>query len=84
MHSIMANLNLNQDEANERDMVSKSYPLEQAVRIHRYSSLININPSVMLARTEEEEEEKVFLYFGSAPHFLLHVPTRIPSSTTIK
>ena len=27
------------------DIVSKSYPLEQAVRMQRYGSLINIKPS---------------------------------------
>ena len=44
----MANLNLSQDVANKRkklDIVFISYSLEQAVRIHSYGSLININPS---------------------------------------
>ena len=48
----MANLNLCQDVANKRErkqriahIVAKSYPLWQAVRMRRYDSLININPS---------------------------------------
>ena len=47
----MANLNLGQDVANTRErktaanIVAKSYSLEQAVGMHRYGSLININTS---------------------------------------
>ena len=53
MHTIiLVDLNLGQDVANktERKMtaariVAKSYLLQQAVRLRRYGSLININPS---------------------------------------
>ena len=48
----MANHNLDQDVANKRErqwtsaqLEAKSYPLQQAVRMCRYVSLININPS---------------------------------------
>ena len=43
----MANPNLNQYVANKQkiDIVSKSHPLEQAIRIHRFGSLVSINPS---------------------------------------
>ena len=41
----MANLNLGLDVANKRERVDKSYPLYLAVRMPRYGSLININPS---------------------------------------
>ena len=52
-HSIMANLNLGQNVANNSEnrkqtaahIVAKSYPLWQAVGIHRYGSLANINLS---------------------------------------
>ena len=47
----MANLNLSQDVANKREkketvahIVAKFYPLELAVKLYRYGSLININP----------------------------------------
>ena len=52
MHSIMANNKLGQDVANKIErkqeavhIVAKSYPLQQAVGMYRYGSLININPS---------------------------------------
>ena len=52
MDSIMANLILGQDVANKRkrqqtaaNLVSKCYSLQQAARMRRYGSLININPS---------------------------------------
>ena len=48
----MASLNLGQDVSNKRErkyttahIVAKSYPLEQAVKMCHYGSLININPS---------------------------------------
>ena len=48
----MASLNLGQNVANKRErkqtaahIVAKSYPLWQAVGMHCYGSLININPS---------------------------------------
>ena len=54
MNLIMANLNLGQDVANKRERkktaapkVIKSYPLQLGVKMRRYSSLININPSAM-------------------------------------
>ena len=47
----MANLNVGQDVANKREIrdmdfneVAKSYTLQQATIMRRYSSLININP----------------------------------------
>ena len=50
----MASLNSGQDVANKRErkltsahIVAKSYLLWQAVRLRRYGSLININPSVL-------------------------------------
>ena len=52
MHSIMANFNLSQDVANKREIkqtaaykVAKFYPLQPAVRMRRYGSLIEINLS---------------------------------------
>ena len=52
MYLIVASLNLGQDVANERErkqtaahVVAKSYPLYLTVKICRYVSLININPS---------------------------------------
>ena len=51
MHSIMANINLGQDAA--ALIVAKSYPLGQAVGIHRYGSLININPSEIYERAKK-------------------------------
>ena len=41
----MSILNLGEDTAAHN--VAKSYPLKQAVRMHRYGSLININPLVL-------------------------------------
>ena len=48
----MANLNLDQYVANKRErkytaahIVAKSYLLQQAVEMHRYGSLMNIDPS---------------------------------------
>ena len=45
----MAIVNVGQDVANKIDIVAyevaKSYPLWQAVKMRRYGSLININPS---------------------------------------
>ena len=47
MHSIVTNLISSQDVANkrERNITSKSYPIQQPVTMHCYGSLININPS---------------------------------------
>ena len=52
MHSSMANPNLGHDVANKKErketaalIVAKSYPLYVAVKICRYGSLINTNPS---------------------------------------
>ena len=49
----MASLNIGQDVANKRErketavhIVAKSYPLYLAVKMGRYGSLMNINPSV--------------------------------------
>ena len=55
----MASLNLGQDVANKREIkqtdahahiMAKSYLLYLAVRMRRYGSLININPSAFLLR----------------------------------
>ena len=48
MNSIKANLNLGQDVARITDsshIVASFYPLKQSAGMHRYGSLININPS---------------------------------------
>ena len=44
----MADLNLSQDVANKKTaahIVANSNPIQQAARMRRYGSLININPS---------------------------------------
>ena len=54
MQTIMASLNLGQDVANKRErkqtaahIVARSYSLYLAVKMCRYGSLININPSAI-------------------------------------
>ena len=51
----MASLNFGQDVANKRErkltaahIAAKSYPLCLAVRMRRYGSLLNINPSLLV------------------------------------
>ena len=60
----MADLNLGQDVANKRErkqaathVVAISYPLQQAVGMHRYGSLININPSGFTVPNFKREEK---------------------------
>ena len=61
----MANLKLGQDVANARErkcttanIVIISYPLKQAVKMRRYRSLININPSAVKQPTSLAEQKR--------------------------